>query len=374
MAHKIKVFLSGVVNSTNAQNLNCRALMRHLDPTKFEVRALTVYSGNLGLPEVGCAAKPVDGHGSRLASLFYSTPKSFYPVRYPARIWHVIQLLRGILWSDVSFLCKPEHWKLQRFVCGLFSKRSFSAVESIYIGIAKDRAVARFGGEEMLRQFHAMTTQSFAITKGMIAMNRESVNLPDPDGILYLGTDYDVFADETQKTKLTDVLLVGADLKRKGIDDYLTLAERFPQLTFHVAGGAIGEIDYAAQCEAAGLKNVVFHGSLSHAQLAELLKGIQLHVFPSRAEGFPKVTLETAAAGVPSVVYDDYGADEWITHGKNGYVVKTVEEMAACIRELLDHPEKLQSMADDARAMAKSFDWKVRVKDWERVIDELALG
>ncbi len=44
MARKIKVFLSGVVNSTNAQNLNCRALMKYLDPAKLEVRALAVYS------------------------------------------------------------------------------------------------------------------------------------------------------------------------------------------------------------------------------------------------------------------------------------------------------------------------------------------
>lgn len=134
----------------------------------------------------------------------------------------------------------------------------------------------------------------------------------------------------------------------------------------------VGEIDYAAQCAEAGLTNVVFHGSLSHAQLSDLLKDIQLHVFPSRAEGFPKVTLETAAAGVPSVVYDDYGADEWIAHGKNGFVVKTLDEMAACIQGLLDEPAKLQPMAEAARELAKSFDWKVRVKDWERVIEELA--
>lgn len=47
MQRRIRVFLSGVVNDTNAQNLNCRALLEHLDPTRYEVRALTVYSGNL---------------------------------------------------------------------------------------------------------------------------------------------------------------------------------------------------------------------------------------------------------------------------------------------------------------------------------------
>ena len=102
------------------------------------------------------------------------------------------------------------------------------------------------------------------------------------------------------------------------------------------------------------------------------MENIQLHVFPSRAEGFPKVTLETAAAGVLSVVYDDYGANEWITSGKNGFVVKSVNDMITVIQDLLDHPEKLQPLADNARELAKSFDWKVRIKDWEKVIDLIA--
>ena len=113
---------------------------------------------------------------------------------------------------------------------------------------------------------------------------------------------------------------------------------------------------------------------MNHSQLKKLLSKVQLHVFPSRAEGFPKVTLETAAAGVPSIVYDDYGADEWIATGRDGFVVKTLDDMAAVVKDLLDHPEKLQSLADNACALAKRFDWKVQVKCWEREIVRLANG
>ncbi|MCF6173219.1 MAG: hypothetical protein L3J44_05485, partial [Campylobacteraceae bacterium] len=44
---KIKVFLGAYINSTNAQNLNCLALAKHLDKTKFDVYTLELYSGNL---------------------------------------------------------------------------------------------------------------------------------------------------------------------------------------------------------------------------------------------------------------------------------------------------------------------------------------
>ena len=348
---KTRVFLSGVVNSTNAQNLNCLALARHLDKSKFEVRALTVYSGDLSTEKI----KGV----------------KYLAIRYPAKMWHPIQLMRGILWADVSYLCKPEYWKLQKWLVKAIGKKAFGTVEGVYSGVAYERAVETFGSEEGIREFHSFRTKSFAITRAMIEKNKKLIGLPEQDGVLYLGTDYNEFVAEKKVSRLTSVILIGADLKRKGIEDYLLLAKRFPEIRFHVAGGAVGNDNYKVKCETCGLANVVFHGPLDHGRLKELLKEVQLHVFPSRSEGFPKVTLETAAAGVPSIVYDDYGADEWITTGKDGFVVKTVDEMAAVIQELFDHPEKLQPLADNARAMAKRFDWKVLVKDWEREIESI---
>jgi hypothetical protein len=43
---KIKVFLGGYINYTNAQNLNCRAIGEHLNKDKFEVYALKVHFGD----------------------------------------------------------------------------------------------------------------------------------------------------------------------------------------------------------------------------------------------------------------------------------------------------------------------------------------
>lgn len=350
---KIKVFLSGIANSTNAQNLNCLALARHLDKSKFEIRTLTVYSGDLSVEEI---------EGVK-----------YLPIRYPAKIWHPLQLIRGILWADVSYLCKPEYWKLQRWLVRTFRKKSFGTVEGVYTGLAKDRAIEAFGSETGIREFHEFRTKSYAITRSMVEKNKHLVGLSDQDGILYLGTDYEEFAvSKKDAHKLTDVVLIGADLKRKGIEDYLVLAKRFSSIRFHVAGGAVGGDDYKAQCERSGLKNVIFYGPVTHPQLKELLKVVQLHIFPSRAEGFPKVTLETAAAGVPSLVYSDYGADEWITTGKDGFVVKTLDEMSAVVQDLLNHPEKLQTLSDNAREMAKRFDWKVLVKNWEIVVEGLS--
>jgi glycosyltransferase involved in cell wall biosynthesis len=71
-------------------------------------------------------------------------------------------------------------------------------------------------------------------------------------------------------------------------------------------------------------------------------------------------------------VYDDYGAQEWITNGLNGWVVKSVEEMISIINDLKNNPLKLEAISQEAIKLAVSFDWKVRVKDWEEVIMQLA--
>ena len=96
-----------------------------------------------------------------------------------------------------------------------------------------------------------------------------------------------------------------------------------------------------------------------------------MHIFPSRSEGFPKVTLETAAMGVPSIVYSDYGASEWITTGKNGYVVDKIDDIEVILKDLQQSPWKLNTLADEAIKLAESFDWRVLIKDWEKVIENL---
>ena len=95
---------------------------------------------------------------------------------------------------------------------------------------------------------------------------------------------------------------------------------------------------------------------------------MNLHILPSRSEGFPKVTLETAAAGVPSLVYGDYGANEWITHHQDGFVVDTLEQMIETVRLLKENPDLLQLNSKNAIALAHRFAWQLLVKDWENEI------
>ena len=143
----------------------------------------------------------------------------------------------------------------------------------------------------------------------------------------------------------------------------------FPSLKFHVVGEGMNELEFEKKKN--GIANIYMHGKLNHEALAELLKGMDLHFFPSRSEGFPKVTLETASAGVPSIVYPDYGAEEWITTEINGFIVQNLEEATLKIEELISNPNKLQVVSKNAVKLGESFDWELKIKDWENEFQSL---
>jgi len=45
--------------------------------------------------------------------------------------------------------------------------------------------------------------------------------------------------------------------------------------------------------------------------------------------------------------------------------------MTEVIQKLRNDPEKLRQVSQNAIDLAKRFDWKIIIKDWEQVIEEL---
>lgn len=346
---KIKVFLGGYINSINAQNLNCRSLAVYLDKTKFEVGALSLYSGTLPLPD---------------------TEIKIFKVSYPHKLMRYLAYFRGILWSDVAYLPKGEIYNYCKSILKFLGKRSFITIEGVMSGTNYEKMLLSCKSDDEVRNFYNYTTRTFSITQFMANKNKELLNI-NSDGVLYLGIDLSQFeAEESLKKGLKNIVFIGNNMRYKGIDDIYSLAKIFPDLVFHIIGGGLG-YDAAKEISERKLNNVVYHGLKRPDEIADILKGMDLHVFPSRSEGFPKVTLETAAAGAPSIVYSDYGASEWIISGKNGYVVDKFDEIVEIINDLKSNPAKLQKLSENAIIMTKRFDWKNVIKDWEKEIIEI---
>ena len=340
------------MNHLNAQNINCRALSENLDREKFEI---------------GTMLFPIQNAQDfkRLEDVEY------FQLKRPVRLNIYWNYLKALLWADMAFLPKGEidNWNL--FLAKLFNVKVFTTVE----GLIDDYNLnIVFNNKEKknkyITHFKKYEPNLYAITHHIKkdVGNRHGYKFADK--VLYLGVNSDNFkVNRSQRNGLRDIVLIGNTPKSKNIPDFFEMAKRFPDLNFHYVGGNEYEGRTLEEViEEKGLSNITYHGRLDHSQLSKLLSEMDLMYFPSRSEGFPKVHLETACAGVPTLCYNDYGAEEWITNWKNGIVVKNVDEAADAIKKLQDNPQLLKKMSLEAVKLSESFDWKNLIKDWEEVI------
>lgn len=353
MKKKTKIFLGAFINFTNAQNLNCLALAKHLDKNKFEVFTLELFSGNLESQK-----KKIQG-------------VNIFNCFQPFRISGYIGFLWGIWNCDVAYLPKTELWKYNRFLLKMFNKKSFSTIENILDDFTYNNFVTLERTEKSFLDSKSYFTELYSITNFMNRYNNHKRNIKTLPKTLFLGVNNEYKHRYSKKHSLSSVLMIGNDLVRKGVFEYLEIASKFSHIEFILAGSGNGRIDIPLEINKRKLKNVNYLGMITVNKLNEVLKNVQLHILPSRSEGFPKSILETAFAGVPSILYSDYGASEWISSDENGWVVNNKEEIISLLKLLENNSEKIKLVSEKSRDLAKKFDWSILVKDWEKIIKSL---
>jgi glycosyltransferase involved in cell wall biosynthesis len=348
MKSKTRLFLGGFVNASNAQNINCRSIAKHLNKFKFEIHTLSIYSSpDLEIDEV-------------------YIHKCYWPHRFFIYWVYLVQ----ILLADIVYLPKGNHLNYTSFLCTLFNKKSMTTIEGIFDQEATKNAT-KISGKNFIKYYHRFS-QRYSITSFMRAYNYKHHQLETNPEILYLGTESSLFLNVNRsQSELKKVIMIGNDLIRKGVFDYFKLASKFQDLEFHLVGSGNGKIDIEMELKKRKLSNLVFHGFLDQQKIAELLSNVQLHILLSRSEGFPKVILENACNGIPSLVYGDYGAQEWISNGVNGFVVSDLNEAIQTLVKLQTETSLLNTLSCNSIELGKSFDWTNKIKHWEKAFEDL---
>ena len=341
---KLRLFLAGYVNLLNSQNLNCGSLANALHGETFEVGVMTAYSG-------GRAELPM-------------TVRRFHCF-WPFRISNWIAHVAGILWCDVAYLPKREHVPFLTRLSRLLGKKCFTTIEGIFDDENYHSAQEVFGNPNNLQRSFQGFHRLFAISSFCRDYKHHNLHLKIDANILPLGVDVSRFRMIELRQDAKQAIFVGRLLRRKGVFELLAVAKRLPEIVFHFVGeGADGEL---LREQAQGMNNIHFHGELPQEQLSMLMSQMDVLCLLSRSEGFPKVILEAAACGVPSIVYPDYGADEWLEHGVNGFVVQDAYDVQETIK-LICEKHNLLKVRGNARALAERYDWKVIAEIWEQEI------
>jgi glycosyltransferase involved in cell wall biosynthesis len=172
--------------------------------------------------------------------------------------------------------------------------------------------------------------------------------------------------------------MLGRLLRQKGIPEFAEVARRvhcrWPSARFLLAGELDPEHPDAVTNEwIREQKGIEYLGRL--ADVAPVLNAADLFLFPSfYREGVPRVVLEAAATGLPTVGFDVPGVREAVRDGETGYLVpdRDVEALTARVVELLEDESLRLTMGRAARQFAvDAFDARAIEAQYLQIYREL---
>lgn len=137
-----------------------------------------------------------------------------------------------------------------------------------------------------------------------------------------------------------------AELVRRGVDARLDVIGEGPERQRLVQ-----------QAGALGVGNRIrFHGMLDHRQALDLLEGADLHVLPTRQEGYGKVLVEGMVSGLVPVMTQSPLSAEISGDGAHGIVVEAdrPDQVADAVARLLGDRARWSAMARAGRSYART--------------------
>ena len=94
--------------------------------------------------------------------------------------------------------------------------------------------------------------------------------------------------------------------------------------------------------------NALFLGKSD--KVDEYLRASDIFVLPSRYEGFPNTIVEAMATCLPVVITEMHGvARDFISSGKEGFIVRDSNELAERLIELLENEKLLEAMGQNEK-------------------------
>jgi 1,2-diacylglycerol-3-alpha-glucose alpha-1,2-galactosyltransferase len=162
------------------------------------------------------------------------------------------------------------------------------------------------------------------------------------------------------------VLGVGQLQSRKGVEDFLDIAEAMPEAQFVWAGGrpfgvfteGIDRIDSRIKTAS---KHIHFTGVLDLSDMEYLYAAADIFLFPSYQENCPLAPLEAAASGIP-VIYRDIV--EYTLLYNNPYLkAKNTAEFIELTRKLINDKEFYAKATEISENLIQQFNKnKIRVQ------------
>ncbi|MEE4022200.1 glycosyltransferase family 4 protein [Gordonia sp. PKS22-38] len=117
---------------------------------------------------------------------------------------------------------------------------------------------------------------------------------------------------------------------------------------------------------------VTFHGHVDESRKHELLAQADIHLMPSRKEGWGLAVVEAAQHRVPTIGYRSaVGLAESIDDGETGLLVDGVAELISATRKLIDDPDESVRLGRNAQGKAAGYSWSATADGFIDVFDDV---
>ncbi|WP_445246126.1 glycosyltransferase family 4 protein [Microcoleus sp. OTE_8_concoct_300] len=229
--------------------------------------------------------------------------------------------------------------------------------------------------------------KAFSQAKVIVAVSkqveRELVEIgvpPECIRVILNGVDLQEFSPGEAKRQtwglpegVTLALFAGnAQTPRKNLDTVIRALAQVPELQLVVAGTTTGTT-YPQLVASLDLSKRV-HFLEHRSDVPELMKAVDLLVFPSRYEPFGLVVIEAMAAGLPVITAATTGAAEIITP-ECGIVLSEPDDIQALARALsllTSHQGQRHQMGQAARTIAQQYSWTSMAQTYVDLFEELS--
>lgn len=149
------------------------------------------------------------------------------------------------------------------------------------------------------------------------------------------------------------------------------LLKEYPKASLTMVGPAKDEsYDECVAFAKAQKLTVTFTGLLAKEEWVALASLHDIFISTTNFDNTPVSVIEAMALGLPIVSTDVGGMPFLIDHNKDGILTpaREVAPFVASLKNILQSPELAQSLAQNARKKAESFDWNTVKKSWEEVL------
>lgn len=104
-----------------------------------------------------------------------------------------------------------------------------------------------------------------------------------------------------------------------------------------------------------------FTGMMPHTEVAEVIRNMDVMIFPSLGEGFGLAIIEGLASGLPVIATQNTGSIDIMTDGLDGFIIPIQDQRAIeeKIRWFMSNRDKIPAMAVAARKTAECCSWEL---------------